>query len=96
MSGSSKSDGAEFLEKYSQDQLAATLEVLRYQHDFLYQTFHKSSSGSKSQVTFNLKTMAAQRRQSIRMPAAKSGLIEQIENQSNSEYLKQMIKGRAR
>ena len=48
MSGSSKSDGAEFLEKYSQDQLAATLEVLRYQHDFLYQTFHKSSSGSKS------------------------------------------------
>ena len=94
MPGDSKSS-KEFQEHYSQDQLAATLEVLRYQHDFLYQTFHKVSPSTIPSP--RMKPIAAQRRQSIRLPVAKkaSTLLDQMENHSNSQYLAQMMLGRA-
>jgi hypothetical protein len=41
-----KTPNNEFLQNYSQDKMAATFEVLRFQHEFLYQTFHKAL-GSK-------------------------------------------------
>lgn len=37
----------EFLQNYSQDKMAATFEVLRFKHEFLYQTFHKAPGGKR-------------------------------------------------
>jgi len=37
-----KAPNNEFLQNYSQDKMAATFEVLRFKHEFLYQTFHKA------------------------------------------------------
>ena len=34
----------EFLRNYSQDKMAATFEVLRFKHEFLYRTFHQALS----------------------------------------------------
>jgi hypothetical protein len=39
-----KAPNNEFLQNYSQDKMAATFEVLRFKHEFLYQTFHRALS----------------------------------------------------
>ena len=43
-----KTPNNEFLQNYSQDKMAATFEVLRFKHEFLYQTFHQAP-GSRRQ-----------------------------------------------
>ena len=43
-----KAPNNEFLQNYSQDKMAATFEVLRFKHEFLYQTFHQAP-GSRRQ-----------------------------------------------
>ena len=37
-----KAPNNEFLQNYSQDKMAATFEVLRFKHEFLYRTFQKA------------------------------------------------------